>query len=247
LEPKERIIFALDVADNIEAMGLAEKLANLVGCFKIGLQRIFNMFRNGEWPAFRKFLNELNAEIFIDSKLNDIPNTIAGSAKEIAKLEPLFFNVHASSGIEAMKEAGKNSGNSRVLAVTVLTSLGEDEAHHIFGNPSKTKVLELAMDARLAGIGGIICSAQELKLLRKQKELDGMLMVTPGIRPEWAAAGDQKRITTPREAILDGADYLVIGRPIQNPPAEVGSPEKAAIHIASEIAAALEEKARKEK
>jgi orotidine-5'-phosphate decarboxylase len=270
LEPKERIIFALDVADTNEAMGLVEQLADYVGCFKIGLQRIFSMFRTGDGPAFFNFMKEKKAGIFIDSKLDDIPNTVKAAAEEIVALipHPKFFNIHASAGVKAMadvvdvaKKAGGLPANEavsdlskaasaakvRVLAVTVLTSLDEDEAHHIYGNPSKTKVLELARDALTAKVDGIICSAQELKLLRSKKELNNLLMVTPGIRPQWAAPGDQKRITTPTDAIMDGADYLVIGRPIREPSAEIQFPQKAAINISAEIAEALEKKAEKEK
>lgn len=263
MEPKEKIIFALDVADTNEAMGLVEQLADYVDCFKIGLQRIFSMFRTGEGPAFFNFMKEKKAGIFIDSKLDDIPNTVKAAAEEIVKLVPTpkFFNIHASAGVKAMKTVvdvankaeydGENAQNLsvyiRVLAVTVLTSLEENEAHHIYGNPIKTKALELARDALTANVDGIICSAQELKFLRSKEELDGLLMVTPGIRPKWAAAGDQKRITTPTDAIMDGADYLVIGRPIRKPPAEIRYPQKAAINIAAEIAEALEKKAEKEK
>jgi len=268
LEPKERIIFALDVADTNEAMELVEQLADYVGCFKIGLQRIFSMFRTGDGPAFFNFMKEKKAGAFIDSKLDDIPNTVEAAAEEIVALnpQPKFFNIHASAGVEAMsavvnvakKACGRPANEAvadlakaaydakiRVLAVTVLTSLDEDEANHIYGKPIKTKALELARDALAAKVDGIICSAKELKLLRSKKELNRLLMVTPGIRPQWAAPGDQKRITTPTDAILDGADYLVIGRPIRKPPAEIRSPQKAAINITAEIAEALEKKAEK--
>jgi orotidine-5'-phosphate decarboxylase len=153
-----------------------------------------------------------------------------------------MFNVHASCGIEAMMAAVKNKGQSQVLAVTVLTSLEENNAHLIFGSPSKAKVIQFARDAMLAGIDGIICSPQELELLGKQKELAGLRKVTPGVRPEWASVGDQKRIITPGDAILAGATELVIGRPITKPPSEVGAPVDAAKRIAEEIAAALERK-----
>jgi orotidine-5'-phosphate decarboxylase len=151
-----------------------------------------------------------------------------------------MFNVHASAGIEAMMAAVQNKGISQVLAVTILTSLEENNAHLIFGAPSKAKVLQLARDAKIAGVDGIICSPQELELLGKQKELAGLLKVTPGVRPEWAAAGDQKRIMTPGDAIVAGATALVIGRPITKPPQEVGTPADAARRIADEITEALE-------
>jgi len=150
-----------------------------------------------------------------------------------------MFNVHASAGIEAMMSAVANKGQALVLAVTVLTSLEENNANLIFGGPSKARVLQFARDAKLAGCDGIICSPQELELLGKQKELGGLLKITPGVRPEWASAGDQKRIMTPAEAIKAGATALVIGRPITKPPTEIGSPVDAAKRIAEEISAVL--------
>jgi orotidine-5'-phosphate decarboxylase len=150
-----------------------------------------------------------------------------------------MFNVHASAGIEAMRVAVNNKRESLVLAVTILTSLEEDNAHLIFGAPIKAKVLQFARDAEIAGVDGIICSSKELELLAGQEELRGLIKVTPGIRPEWATAGDQKRVMTPGEAIKAGADYLVIGRPITKPPEEIGSPVDAAQKIAQEIFAAL--------
>jgi len=130
---------------------------------------------------------------------------------------------------------------SQVLAVTVLTSFEENMGHLIFGGPTKAKVLQFALWAQQAGCDGIICSPQELTLLRSRPELKDMLMVTPGVRPEWAAAGDQRRIMTPGEAVKAGADYLVIGRPITKPPAPASGPIDAAVLIATEI-----EKAEKE-
>ena len=134
-----------------------------------------------------------------------------------------------------MIAAVMNKGHSQVLAVTVLTSLEENNAYLLFGAPSKAKVLQFARDAKTAGVDGIICSPQELELLGKQKELMGLIKITPGVRPEWAAVGDQKRIMTPLEAIRAGATALVIGRPITNPPVEIGSPANAVNKIVEEI------------
>lgn len=178
--------------------------------------------------------------MFLDGKFDDIPNTVGEAAAAASGLGVAMFNVHASAGVEAMMAAVQNKGASQVLAVTVLTSLEENNAHLIFGAPSKAKVLQLARDAKIAGVDGIICSPQELELLGKQKELAGLLKVTPGVRPEWAAAGDQKRIMTPGDAIVAGATALVIGRPITKPPQEVGTPADAARRIADEITEALE-------
>ena len=235
MEAKDKIIVALDVDSLDKAKSLVESLAPHVWCFKIGLELLTAVGA----PKVVEFIHSLGGQVFYDGKFDDIPNTVGGAAKAVAGLNVTMFNVHASAGIEAMMAAVANKGQSFVLAVTVLTSLEENNAHLIFGGPSKAKVLQLARDAKLAGCDGIICSPQELELLGKQKELSGLLKVTPGVRPEWAAAGDQKRIMTPGEAIKSGANYLVIGRPITKPPAEIGTPVDAAKKIAEEIALVL--------
>jgi len=226
---------ALDVDSLDKAISLVKSLAPYVGCFKVGLELLMAVGA----PQVVEFVHSLGGQVFLDGKLNDIPNTVGSAAKAVAWLNVKMFDVHASAGIEAMMAAVANKGQSLVLAVTVLTSLEENNAHLIFGAPSKAKVLQFARDAKLAGCDGIICSPQELELLGKQKELGSLLKVTPGVRPEWAAAGDQKRIMTPAEAIKAGANYLVIGRPITRPPAEIGSPVDAAKRIAEEIAGVL--------
>jgi len=228
---QDRIIVALDVSTLGEAEALVEALAPHVGCFKVGLQLITAVGA----PQVVEFLHKRGGKVFLDGKFNDIPNTVGEAAAAASKLGVAMFNVHASCGIEAMAAAVKNKGQSQVLAVTVLTSLEENNAHLIFGSPSKAKVIQFARDAKLAGVDGIICSPQELELLGKQKELAGLRKVTPGVRPEWAAVGDQKRVMTPGEAIRAGADYLVIGRPITQPPAEIGGPIEAAKRITEEI------------
>jgi orotidine-5'-phosphate decarboxylase len=235
---KDKIIVALDVDTLGEADALVKVLAPHVGCFKVGLQLITSVGA----PQVVAFLRERGGEIFLDGKFNDIPNTIGKASAAASKLGVAMFNIHASSGIEGMVAAVKNKGNSKVLAVTVLTSFEENNAHLVFGAPSKAKVIQFARDAMLAGVDGIICSPQELELLSKQKELSGLLKITPGVRPEWAAAGDQKRVMTPGDAIRAGATALVIGRPITNPPKEVGTPIEAVQRIAEEITLALQKK-----
>jgi len=235
METKDRIIVALDVNNLDKARRLVRHLVPHVSCFKIGLQLLTSYGA----PRVAEFIHELGGKVFLDGKFNDIPNTVGEAAAAAAELGVVMFNVHASSGIEAMMAAVRHKGDSKVLAVTVLTSLEENNAHLIFGAPTKAKVLQLARDAKLAGVDGIICSPQELELLGRQKELDGMLKITPGVRPKWAATGDQKRIMTPGEAIAAGATALVIGRPITQPPKEVGTPLNAVIRIAEEIANAV--------
>lgn len=253
MEEKDRIIVALDVDSPGKAKTIVEQLAPHVGVFKLGLEFITSTFASlldrNEMNAMQAYSDVvalfefLGGKIFWDGKFDDIPNTVGGAAKAVAGLNVKMFNVHASAGVEAMMAAVANKGESLVLAVTVLTSLEENNAHLLFGGPSKAKVLQLARDAKLAGCDGIICSPQELELLGKQKELAGLIKVTPGMRPEWAVVGDQKRVMTPGEAIKAGADYLVIGRPITKPPPEIGGPIEAAKRIAEEIEAALVAKA----
>jgi len=238
MEAKKRIIVALDVPDMEQACLLVEELAWSVGYFKIGLQLI----SAGLHKEIEQFIADCGCWSFLDGKFCDIPNTVGAAAKNAAISGFQMFNVHASCGIKAMQAAVANKGDAKVLAVTVLTSLGEDETNLIFGAPVKAKVLQFARDAKLAGVDGLICSPKELKFLKQFPELEGLAFVTPGIRPKWAAKGDQVRITTPRDAIKAGADYLVIGRPITKPPESVGSPKDAAEKIAEEIREAEEEK-----
>jgi len=247
MEPRERIIVALDVANAGDARNLVVSLKEHVGCFKIGLELISRMCGslllhdaraiNSIFGLFQEL--DRGGNIFWDGKFCDIPNTVAGAARAVSQRNVKMFNIHASSGIEAMAAAVANKGDALVLAVTVLTSLEENNAHLIFGGPSKAKVLQFARDAKIAGCDGIICSPQELELLSRQKELGDLLKVTPGVRPEWAAANDQKRIMTPAEAIKAGATHLVIGRPITNPPKEISGPVEAAKLIIREIDNAL--------
>ena len=231
MEAKDRIIVALDVGSLREVEKLVTELAPHVGLFKVGLQLLTAVGA----PKVVEFVHRLGGNVFFDGKFDDIPNTVGEASKAVSDMRVNMFNVHASTGISAMMAAVANKGNSKVLAVTVLTSLEENNAHLIFGAPSKAKVLQLARDAKLAAVDGIICSPQELELLTKQKELNGMEFVTPGVRPEWAAVGDQKRVMTPYEAIICGAHMLVIGRPITNPPENIGSPTDAAQRIAEKM------------
>jgi len=227
MEAKDRIIVALDVDSLDKAKSLVESLAPHVGCFKVGLELLTAVGA----PKVVRFIHSLGGQIFYDGKFCDIPNTVAGAAKVVAGMGVKMFNVHASAGIEAMKAAVANKGQSLVLAVTVLTSLEKNNAFLIFGAPGKAKVLQFAGDAKNAGCDGIICSPQELELLGEQEELRGLLKVTPGIRSTTSLPDDQKRTMSAREAILAGADYIVVGRPITQAP----DPVLAAQKIAQEI------------
>ncbi len=249
IDGKSKIIVAMDVTNLTLAAGVLLTLQNEVGRFKLGLELIFSILADvltgggkGLDPIALKSLNEYRHLLILDAKLLDIPNTLQGTTDQIRRIEPAMFMVHASAGIEAMKKVAVRRGKADVLAVTVLTSHGEEDCQHIYGAPCRAKVLEFAHDALIAGVQGLICSPQDLSILTQRPELDTLLKVCPGVRPEWAAVGDQRRVMTPREAILAGADYLVIGRPIINPPKEVGTPVEAARRIAQEIQEALLEK-----
>ncbi len=157
--------------------------------------------------------------VMADPKLYDIPNTMANRARPYVEAGARMLTVHASSTIDGMRaavEMGRSlKQQTLILAVTVLTSMSEEEAHLMFGNPSKAEVLQLARNAKHANVDGIVCSPLELSLLKKRFELEGLLYVVPGIRPAWhQKADDQKRTMTPAEARKAGAEYIVIGRPI---------------------------------
>jgi orotidine-5'-phosphate decarboxylase len=227
MELKDRIIVALDV-DSLDKAGLlVEMLAPHVGCFKVGLELLTAVGA----PMVVDFVHSLGGQVFFDGKFDDIPNTVGKASKTVAAMDVKMFNVHASAGIEAMQAAVDNKGHSLVLAVTVLTSLDENNASLIFGTSVKAKVLQLARDAQIAGCDGIICSPQELEFLGRQKELASMIKITPGVRPNWADVGDQKRVMTPLEAIKAGATAVVVGRPITEPPAHIGTPVDAVERI----------------
>ena len=252
MEAKDRIIVALDVPKVDQALKIAENLSTHVGGFKIGLEFITSMLAEIITPPedeaienfalIRQLFQELNGQAFWDGKFDDIPNTVGGASAAVNRIGVKMFNVHASAGIEAMRAAVEAREDAMVLAVTVLTSIDNDGCLHIFGQRNQKKVNQFVCDAREAGVNGIICSAQECTTIRHFSEFDNLILVTPGIRPLWAVAGDQKRVTTPAQAIKNGADYLVIGRPITQPPDHVGGSVKAAQLIAEEIEQALSER-----
>jgi orotidine-5'-phosphate decarboxylase len=181
--------------------------------------------------------------VFLDLKYHDIPNTVAGAVRSVAPLEPLILNVHASGGKEMMRAARDATAESadklnlrrpKVIAVTVLTSLDDVDLRRVGqAIPAGDQVLRLAELARESDLDGVVCSPREIAPLRARLGND-FLLVTPGIRPDWATASDQKRVMTPAEAARAGADYLVIGRPITADQ----DPAGAAGRIAAEIDAA---------
>ena len=227
------VFAAIDTADLDAAHDLAARLKGHVGGIKLGLE-----FFLAHGAAGYKRMADIGAPIFLDLKLHDIPNTVAGAVRSLLPLAPNFLTLHAGGGAAMMRaaaDAAAKAGNNRpkLLAVTVLTSLDAADMKKIGQDENvASQVLRLAKLARDNGIDGIVCSPEEVKNLRAELGRDFILMV-PGIRPTWAATGDQKRVMTPHEAMQAGATHLVIGRPITG----AESPVEAAQRIATELAA----------
>lgn len=229
-----RIIIALDAENLEQAEGIVSRLTS-ASLFKIGLELF-----TAEGPAVIKKLQALGKDVFLDLKLHDIPNTVAGAVRSAFHHAVRMMTIHTSGGKEMMaaaaneaKKLSESSGCPKpiLLGVTVLTSLkGEDLAEIGFTATVQEQVLRLADLARRAGLDGVVCSPLELSILRKEFG-DDLIIVTPGIRPVWAAAHDQKRIMTPAEAVHQGANFLVIGRPITG----AAQPEEAFLRVLEEI------------
>jgi orotidine-5'-phosphate decarboxylase len=234
-EARKKIIFAIDVESMAEAERWAELLAPRVGMFKIGKQ-LFTACG----PAVIKAIQERGGDVFLDLKYHDIPNTVAMASLEAARLGVSLFNLHALGGyemmartVEALKREFPNCCRSKVLAVTILTSFTAETLREVgIDLPVAEMVVKLARLAQNAGIEGVVASPLEIPLIREACGRN-FLIVTPGVRPAFAATDDQKRVMTPTEAIAAGADYLVIGRPIS----AAQDPIKAAEAIIEEIMA----------
>lgn len=209
----DRLIVALDVKSNAAAMRLVERLGDAVSFYKIG-SPLFT--RSG--PDIVKKLKQKGKRIFLDLKYHDIPNTVAHAVSAAAELEVDLLTVHSSGGaamIKAAREAVGESG-TRILAVTVLTSFGVDDAEQVWGkqlNSLREEVTRLGQLAADAGAHGVIASPLEAEALKRRHGSE-FLVVTPGIRPAGSDRGDQVRTATPAEALRAGADYLVVGRPV---------------------------------
>lgn len=237
LDVRDRLAFPLDFPDLATARRRAEPLVASAGILKVGLELFVK-----EGPASVRLGEELGASIFLDLKLHDIPATVEGAVASAAELGVRYLTVHAQGGPKmveaAISRAARESPNLTILVVTLLTSLddGDLRTTGITGSVAD-QVLRLAQMAHAAGARGFVCSPNELRMLRTALGPD-VVLVTPGIRPAGAAAGDQKRTGTPRGAILDGADVLVVGRPIR----DASDPAAAASAIAADIEVALSER-----
>ena len=207
------IIVALDFADENSAFDLVNQLEPGRCRLKVG-KELFT--RSG--PTFVTKLVNTGFDVFLDLKFHDIPNTVAKACQAGADLGVWMINVHAMGGrkmLEAAREAiPANENNPKLIAVTVLTSMGEEDLKDIGLNTSPAEqVKRLALLTNECGLDGVVCSPQEISLLREMIK-NNFDLVTPGIRPQWSVTGDQKRIMTPAQAMQQGSNYLVIGRPI---------------------------------
>ncbi len=204
------VALALDAPDLNLAKKWAHEASPFVSTMKIGLE---TYLRDGK-SSVKQIKEVSNCDIFLDLKLHDIPATVAGACKSVQDLEPKFLTVHASGGSEMIDAAVKALPNTLVTAVTILTSINSQSIKRIgFINDPEQSAVNLAKLAVEAGAKAIVCSAQEVSLIRKNVG-DEIVLITPGIRPLGIQADDQKRVATPSQALRDGANLLVIGRPI---------------------------------
>ena len=210
---KSKIFVALDVETKEKALEIVGDLRGLGACFKIGKQLF-----TSTGPELVREIAGMGEDVFLDLKYHDIPNTVAKAGAAAAQLGVKIFNVHASGGRKMMEavrsEMEKIQNPPLVLAVTILTSLGEEDIREVgFDRTIPEQIAKLAKLAKDSGMDGVVASPLEIELIRETCGPDFKIL-TPGIRPAFAAVNDQKRIATPAEALRKGADYLVIGRPI---------------------------------
>ena len=208
----ERLIVALDVADAVTGLAIAERIGAACGFYKIGL----GMLTGGGLALARELKDEYGKRVFLDLKLFDIGATVEAAVRGLARFAPDFLTVHGDPHVVAAAREGAGGSGMRILAVTVLTSLDRGDLDACLYPPGAVAgiVVERARRALGAGADGVICSPQEAALVRALPEAGGRLIVTPGVRPAGAATGDQKRVMTPAEAVAAGADHIVVGRPV---------------------------------
>lgn len=235
MRPNEQLIVALDVDNEKKTLELVNALRPYVKFFKIGLELFSSC-----GPQIVEKVKKNEAGVFLDLKLHDIPTTVAKTALSLMRLGADIINVHASGGYDMMKKTAdvikdeavrSNRKIPKVIAVTVLTSMDEKSLKKIGVNDNmENHVLKLARLAKDSGLDGVVAAPSEIKAIRKELG-EEFLIVTPGVRPVWAAKNDQKRIATPKEAIDNGASFIVVGRPI----VESSDPVEAARKILDEI------------
>jgi len=236
LPAKERLILALDVNDPGDALDIVDRFSEWVTTFKVGLE----LFTTAG-PEIVKKIHGRGKKVFLDLKFHDIPNTVVKASVVVTRLGVSMFNLHASGGFEMMRRTSEtvvetclreNLPRPKIIAVTVLTSISQDEFKKDMGyqHGIRTHVKHLSAMAHRAGLDGVVASGHEVSAIRNSLG-SGFIIVTPGIRPSWSPPDDQKRTMTPKEAIRNGADYLVVGRAVLSQK----EPEKAIELILLEI------------
>ncbi len=224
---RDRLIVALDVSSAREAQAMVQRIGEIAGIYKVGLQLF-----TSEGPCIVRDLVASGRRVFLDLKLHDIPNTVSHAVKAAVELGAYMLTVHASGGTAMLRAATEAAGDRlNILAVTVLTSLTDEDLQEtgISGRVAD-QALRMAALAQNSGCQGIISSPREATAIRKSLG-EGFAIVTPGIRPAGADSNDQQRIATPAMAIANGASHIVVGRPITH----AGDPAKAAAAIIAEM------------
>ena len=228
----DRLIVALDVPNALEGLGVAERIGDAVGFYKIGL----GMLTGGGLALANELKDEYGKRIFLDMKLFDIGATVETAVRGLAQFNHDFLTVHGDPHVVRAAMEGAAGSDMKILAVTILTSLdrADLDACLIKDGDIPQLVVERAARALVAGADGVIASPQEAAMIRALPEAENKLIVTPGVRPAGADKGDQKRIATPAQAIADGADHIVVGRPVWR----AENPREAALSIQADIAKA---------
>jgi len=229
ISPRDRLIVALDLPEVAEAERLVAQLGDSVSFYKIGMELGYG----GGFTLIERLVTS-GKQVFLDLKLHDIPNTVERAVAQIARLGATFLTVHAYPQTMRAAVAGRGGSALKLLGVSVLTSCDDADLHeagYAFGVDAL--VARRAAQAEAEGIDGLVASPAEAALLRRRLG-ERLVLVTPGIRPSGAASGDQKRVAAPGQAIRDGADYLVVGRPVT----QASDPRAVAEAIVAEIAAA---------
>jgi orotidine-5'-phosphate decarboxylase len=230
IPPRERLIVALDMPDVAQAQKLVDEIDDGVSFYKVGMELAY-----GGGLEFVTRLVASGKQVFLDLKLHDIPNTVERAVTQVARLGATFLTIHAYPQTMRAAVAGRAGSKLKLLGVSVLTSCDDadlKDAGYAYG--VSALVAKRGAQAQAANVDGLVASAAETAMLRARLG-DDLLLVIPGIRPAGAEVGDQKRVATPAQAIRDGADYLVVGRPVTQAP----DPRAAAQAIAAEIADAL--------
>jgi orotidine-5'-phosphate decarboxylase len=234
----DKLILALDVPEYNSALELVDQYSDYISIFKIGLELFTSC-----GPKIVEAINKKGKRVFLDLKFHDIPNTVSKAAISATRLGVYMFNVHASGGLEMMKKCRdsvtevclkENLAKPKILGVTVLTSLTREILRDELGIQYgvRTQVRNLSSLSMNAGLDGVVASAREVEIIRNQCG-KSFLIVTPGIRPSWTPPDDQKRTMTPKEAVREGSDYLVLGRAILQQPEPLKAIELIMLEILS--------------